>query len=109
MASAEIYESMIVSVSGTRPIEVITAQLKEEAPKLEEIAPAVDRHVGHLVRKMMRTDPERRYQTYADVVSDIDLCLMSRESDDDLTVCATSLTLATGPRYRLGPQLAPCV
>jgi hypothetical protein len=68
------------------PIEVITAQLKEEAPKIEDVAPAVDRHVGHLVRKMMRKDPERRYQTYADVVSDIDLCLMSRENDADLTV-----------------------
>jgi hypothetical protein len=68
------------------PIEVITAQLKEEPAKLEKVAADVDRHVGHLVRKMMRKDPARRYQTYADVVSDIDLCLMSREDDADLTV-----------------------
>lgn len=57
------------------PTKVVIASLKEETPLLKEHNPSVTDKTSAVIRRMMDKNPNRRYPTYASLLSDLDLAL----------------------------------
>lgn len=53
------------------PMDVIAAHINEEPQPLTEAAPGTSPRVGDLVKRMMAKNPQRRHQTYDDLIEDI--------------------------------------
>ncbi|MEX2606578.1 MAG: serine/threonine-protein kinase [Kiritimatiellia bacterium] len=60
---------------GENPTKVVVAALKEETPVLKEYNPNITDKTSAVILRMMDKNPNRRYPTYASLLSDLTLAL----------------------------------
>lgn len=83
--------------------ELIIAICSEEAPPLQDFAPWVSPEVVAIVHRALRFDPQGRYQSAADMLTDVKSCL-----PDGWSISTDSLTpLTDAERAVVAPSFSP--
>ncbi|MGA0334195.1 MAG: serine/threonine protein kinase [Kiritimatiellia bacterium] len=73
---------------GPNPTKVVVAALKEETPNLLDFNPNVSEKTAAVIRRMMDKNPNRRYPTYASLLSDLNLALKEAKALEELRIQA---------------------
>jgi uncharacterized RDD family membrane protein YckC len=57
---------------GSNPIRILQGHLREQPPPLAKVAPAVPRPLARMLERMLEKDPERRFQSYEELIAALD-------------------------------------
>ncbi|WFB34483.1 serine/threonine-protein kinase [Kiritimatiellota bacterium B12222] len=68
---------------GANPTKVVVAALKEETPNLLDFNENVTEKTAAVIRRMMEKNPNRRYPTYASLLSDLSLALKEAKEAEE--------------------------
>ena len=76
---------------GSTPTKVVVAALKEDTPDLRDFNPNVTEKTAAVVRRMMDKNPNRRYPTYASLLSDLNLAMEEAKKAEEERMKAEKL------------------
>jgi serine/threonine protein kinase len=93
---------------GTSQVSVIVAHVNEPPLPPHEMQKGIPETASRVILRMMAKSPEARYQTYAELIEDLDLLIAGKEPRHAATGDTTAALAPSKPSRtrRLGPSLA---
>lgn len=87
---------------GDTPLSVVTAVLREDSKPISDVREGLPRELERVITRCLRKDPERRWQSMADVK----IALRELKEDSDSGVAAASAAALSRPRRALAAVAA---
>src|SRR5205085_11485264 len=73
---------------GKSRLEVMTNQMREQPVPPHDLVPGLDPAVSQVILRMLRKDPNERYQTYDDLLNDLQLLRTGSFNEIQLSIPA---------------------